>query len=150
MSSRLSKDILLFALLAGLLLAVPADAHHGTSLNYVWDQAFVAPAVVTEFRFTQPHPQIYFDVTDENGDVTNWACEIGPNIPWMIREGWTRQRSEAAVSPGTKVTVTITPSRSGEPVGIVNKIVNEQGESLLVEFGLNRPQFNITKVIEAP
>ncbi len=123
-------------------------AHHGTSLNYVWDQAFVAPAVVTEFRFRQPHPQIYFDVTDENGDVTNWACEVGPNIPWMIREGWTRQRSEAAVAPGTRVTVTITPARSGEPVGIVNKIVNEQGESLLVEFGLNRPVFKIVKVVE--
>ena len=60
-------------------------AHHGTSLNYVWDEAFVAPAVVTEFRFRQPHPQIYFDVTDENGTVTNWACEVGPNVPWMIR-----------------------------------------------------------------
>jgi len=131
-----------------LISASVTFAHHGTSLNYVWDQAFVAPAVVTEFRFRQPHPQIYFDVTDENGDVTNWACEVGPNIPWMIREGWTRQRSEAAVAPGTRVTVTITPARSGEPVGIVNKIVNEQGESLLVEFGLNRPVFKIVKVIE--
>ena len=139
----------IFAVAGALAGASLAYAHHGTSLNYVWDQAFVAPAVVTEFRFTQPHPQIYFDVTDENGDVTNWACEIGPNIPWMIREGWTRQRSEAAVAPGTRVTVTITPSRSGEPVGIINKIVNEQGESLLVEFGLDRPQFKIAKVIEA-
>ena len=136
------------AMCVSLIGASATFAHHGTSLNYIWDQAFVAPAVVTEFRFRQPHPQIYFDVTDENGDVTNWACEVGPNIPWMIREGWTRQRSEAAVAPGTRVTVTITPARSGEPVGIVNKIVNEQGESLLVEFGLNRPVFKIVKVVE--
>ena len=44
--------------------------------------------------------------------------------------------------------MTLTPARSGEPVAIVNKIVNEQGGSLLVEFGLNRPAFKIAKVIE--
>ena len=143
------RKMAVFATTVGVLMfASSAFAHHGTSLNYVWDQAFVAPAVVTEFRFRQPHPQIYFDVTDEDGNVTNWACEVGPNVPWMIREGWTRQRSEAAVAAGTKVTVTLTPARSGEPVAIVNKIVNEQGESLLVEFGLNRPVFKIVKVIE--
>ncbi len=143
------RKMAVFATAVGVLMfANSAFAHHGTSLNYVWDQAFVAPAVVTEFRFRQPHPQIYFDVTDEDGNVTNWACEVGPNVPWMIREGWTRQRSEAAVAAGTKVTVTLTPARSGEPVAIVNKIVNEQGESLLVEFGLNRPVFKIVKVIE--
>lgn len=145
----MTRTMAVFATALGVLtFAGSALAHHGTSLNYVWDQAFVAPAVVTEFRFRQPHPQIYFDVTDENGNVTNWACEVGPNVPWMIREGWTRQRSEAAVAAGTKVTVTLTPARSGEPVAIVNKIVNEQGESLLVEFGLNRPVFKIVKVIE--
>jgi hypothetical protein len=143
------KDLTVIAVTAAvLMLASPTYAHHGTSLNYDWEQAFVAPAVVTEFRFRQPHPQIYFDVTDEDGNVENWACEVGPNIPWMIREGWTRQRSEAAVAPGTVVTVTLTPAWSGEPVGIVNKIVNEQGESLLVEFGMTRPTFKIVKVVE--
>jgi hypothetical protein len=143
------KNLTVVAVAAAvLMLAGPTYAHHGTSLNYNWEQAFVAPAVVTEFRFRQPHPQIYFDVTDEDGNVENWACEVGPNIPWMIREGWTRQRAEAAVAPGTVVTVTLTPAWSGEPVGIVNKIVNEQGESLLVEFGMTRPTFKIVKVVE--
>ena len=143
------KNLTVVAVAAAvLMLASPTYAHHGTSLNYDWEQAFVAPAVVTEFRFRQPHPQIYFDVTDDDGSVENWACEVGPNIPWMIREGWTRQRSEAAVAPGTVVTVTLTPAWSGEPVGIVNKIVNEQGESLLVEFGMTRSTFKIVKVVE--
>ena len=129
-------------------VAQPSFAHHGTFVNYVWDEAFVAPAVVTEFRFTQPHPQIYLDVMDENGQVTNWACELGPNIPWLIREGWTRQRSVEALAPGTKLSVTITPAISGEPVGIVNTMQNEQGETLLVDFGVNR--LKVVKVVDAP
>ena len=62
--------------------------------------------------------------------------------------GARRRPVEAAVDPGTRVTVTLTPAKSGEPVAIVKKIVNEAGESLLVEFGLNRRGFNIVKVIE--
>ena len=85
-------------------------------------------------------------VMDENGEVTNWACEIGPNIPWLMREGWTRVRSEAALAPGTQATVTLTPAVSGEPVCLVNKIENEQGESVLLDFGLNR--INVVKVVE--
>lgn len=131
------------------IAAAPAVfAHHGTFVNYVWDQAFMAPAVVTEFRFTQPHPQIYLDVMDENGQVTNWACEVGPNIPWLIREGWTRQRSLAALAPGTKLMVTITPAISGEPIGIVNAMQDEQGGTVLVDFGVDRAK--VVKVIEAP
>jgi hypothetical protein len=130
-----------------LALASPAMAHHGTSTNYDYSQAFVAPAVVTQFRYRQPHPQIYFDVMDENGEATNWACEIGPNIPWLMREGWTRVRSEAALAPGIQVTVTLTPAVSGEPVCLVNKIEDGQGESVLLDFGLNR--IDIVKVVEA-
>ena len=146
MMTRTRTMILWTVAIAVPMSASVAFAHHGTSLNYVWDQAFQAPAVVTEFRFRQPHAQLYLDVKDENGDVTNWALEVGPNIPWMIREGWTRQRSETAVAPGTMVTAIITPAKSGEPVGIMNQLVNEQGESVLVEFGLDR--ITVAKVIE--
>ena len=130
-----------------LAFASPLIAHHGTSTNYDYSQAFVAPAVVTQFRFRAPHPQAYFDVMDENGETTNWACEVGPNVPWLMREGWTRVRSETALATGTEVTVTLTPARSGQPVCLINKIEDENGESVLLDFGLNR--INIVKVVEA-
>ena len=88
---------------------------------------------------------MYFDIEDSEGNVFNWACEVGPNIPWMIREGWTRQRSEAALIPGTPVTVTISPARSGRPVGIANKIVDEHGDMILLEFGTSRSVFRIVE-----
>jgi len=45
--------------------------------------------------------------------------------------GWGRKRSEAALAPGTEVTLTIAPSFAGTPVGLVNKITGAQGENIL-------------------
>jgi hypothetical protein len=127
------------SILAGLAigcLAVPsAFGHHGTGINYDTSKAITLRAVVTEFRFAQPHPQIFLDVKDEKGNIVNWGCEIGPNVPWLIREGWTKRRSEDALRPGTPLTVTLTPARSGRPVGLINRIVNDNGETILPPFG---------------
>jgi hypothetical protein len=49
----------------------------------------------------------------------------------LVQDGWGRKRSEAALAAGTDVTVTLAPSRLGTPVGLINKIVNAQGESVL-------------------
>jgi len=40
-------------------------------------------------------------------------------------------REEAALAAGTEVTITLAPSRLGTPVGLINKIVNAQGDSIL-------------------
>jgi hypothetical protein len=49
----------------------------------------------------------------------------------LVQVGRGRKRSEAALAAGTEVTLTIAPSFAGTPVGLVNKIVNAQGENLL-------------------
>lgn len=56
----------LVVLAAGLmLLAVPGFAHHGTGVSYDASKPVTLKAIVTEFRYANPHPQLYFDVTDE-------------------------------------------------------------------------------------
>src|SRR5438309_5865620 len=42
-------------------------AHHGTFVSYDSDHPVTMKAVVTEFRYTNPHIQLYFDVKDEKG-----------------------------------------------------------------------------------
>jgi len=37
-----------------------------------------------------PHVYFYMDVKDENGKVTNWACELG-NPAGLYRRGWRKE-----------------------------------------------------------
>lgn len=112
-------------------------AHHGTNISYDRTKPVTLTGTVTEFRLANPHPQLYVDVKDDSGKVTNWGCEVAANPYQLMLSGWTRQRSVNALKPGTTVTVTVAPSRAGTPVGVVLKIVNPQGEELLGTADVN-------------
>lgn len=113
------------------VICAPMFAHHGTGVSYDNSKAYTVKATVTEFRYANPHPQLFFDVKDDKGNVTHWSGEIAPNPAQLVQTGWGRKRSEAALGPGTEVTLTIAPSFAGTPVGLVNKITNAKGENIL-------------------
>ena len=125
---------IVFALSAALLLA-----HHGTGVSYDSSKAYTVKATVTEFRYANPHPQLFFDVKDDKGNVVHWSGEIAPNPAQLVQVGWGRKRSEAALMPGTEVTLTIAPSFAGTPVGLIQKIVNAAGEVVLGAVALPGP-----------
>jgi len=108
-----------------------AFAHHGTNISYDRAKAWTAKAVVTEFKYVNPHAQLYFDVTDEKGGVVHWSTELLPNPAQLIRNGWTRKRSVEALKPGTRIVVTVAPSRAGGINGLLLKVTTEGGEELL-------------------
>ena len=135
-----TKLAILFALVAAVLtIGTPALAHHGTGVSYDNSKAFTVKATVTEFRYANPHPQLFFDVKDEKGNVVHWTGEIAPNPSQLQQDGWGRKRSEAALAPGTEVSITLAPSRLGTPVALVQKIVNSKGEAILGAIGLGAP-----------
>ena len=126
------KLVILLAVSAALyMVCAPLFAHHGTGVSYDQSKAFSVKATVVEFRYANPHPQLFFDVKNEKGEVVHWSGEIAPNPAQLQQEGWGRKRSEAALAPGTEVTVSLAPSRLGTPVGLINKIVDASGESIL-------------------
>src|SRR5262249_32082738 len=114
-----------------ILTTIVAAAHHGTNINYDRSKQWTARAVVTEFKYVNPHAQLYFDVTDDKGNTTHWSGELLPNPAQLIRNGWTRKRSTEALQYGTKVVVTVAPARAGGDAVLVLKIENEHGEELL-------------------
>jgi hypothetical protein len=127
-----TKVFVLCALSATLLMVgTPVFAHHGTGVSYDNSKAYTVKATVTEFRYANPHPQLFFDVKDDKGNVVHWSGEIAPNPAQLVQAGWGRKRSEAALTPGTEVTLTIAPSFAGTPVGLVSKITNARGENIL-------------------
>src|SRR5581483_574850 len=106
-----------FLLLAAglILIGTPAYAHHGTGVSYDASKPITVKGTVTEFRYANPHPQLFFDVTDDKGAVVHWSGEFYPNPSQLVQGGWGRKRSEAALPPGAKVTITLAPSRAGTP-----------------------------------
>jgi Family of unknown function (DUF6152) len=133
-----NRNILSWASLA-VALGMPVAAHHGTAVSYDQSKAYSVKATVTEFRYANPHPSLYFDVKDEKGNVVHWSGEIAPNAAQLQQEGWGKKRSEAALAPGTEVTITLAPSRAGTNVGLINKIVGPTGESILGLTPLGAP-----------
>jgi hypothetical protein len=125
------RNALFVALAFAVLTAREPLAHHGTTISYDQSKRYTVKAVVTEFKYVNPHAQLFFDVTDEKGNVTHWAGELLPNPAMLLRNGWTRKRSAEALPFGTKIVVTAAPPRAGGNTVLVLKIESEKGEDLL-------------------
>ena len=98
-----------------------AWAHHG-SAAYADELTILEDATVTTFQWANPHSFVRFDVKDNEGQIVHWAAEAGsPSALSLI--GW----SKSAIQPGDKLTVYVFQTKSGNPVGRLNKIVLEDG-----------------------
>lgn len=114
-----------------VMMTAALAAHHGTSINYDRSKQWTAKVVVTEFRYVNPHAQLFFERRKADGTVEHFSGELLPNPAQLVRNGWSRKRAVEAMAPGTTVTVTVAPSRAGGEAVLVVKIENERGEELL-------------------
>ena len=72
----MKKSVLVLAVLASFLMGTSLFAHHGTGTSYDMHKVIVVKGVVTKFVMSNPHSQMYFDVTDDKGVVTHWSAEM--------------------------------------------------------------------------
>lgn len=96
---------------AGVLLvatAVPVLAHHSFSAEYDSAKKITLKGIVTKVDWMNPHVYFYLDVTDDNGNVANWAFEMGPPNG-LQRSGWTRNTMKV----GDEVVVEGTLAKDG-------------------------------------
>ena len=90
-----------------LLLAAPARAHHSGAM-FDMQHPITLTGVVTKVEWTNPHAYLYLNVTDEKGEVHEWAVEANsPNF--LKHNGWT----STTVNPGDKIVCTGVPARNG-------------------------------------
>ena len=124
----MAKWVTILASVAALLMLCSSSfAHHGVNSEYDGSHPITLKGTVTEYAFSNPHIQIYFDVKDANGQIVHWGCE-GPSPGRLIRDGWPRN----ATKPGDQITITLDPARSGAPVGALRKMVLPGGKVLSV------------------
>jgi len=121
--------------LTALLAPRSTGAHHGTNISYDRSKQFTAQAVVTEFQYRNPHPELHVDIKDDKGAVVRWSLELLPNPAQLIRNGWSRAKASEAMKPGTAVVVTIAPSKAGGVVGLLLRVATPSGEELVTGGG---------------
>src|SRR3954471_1265652 len=126
------------ALLAVVAIATPLFAHHGTGASYAMDKKLTLKGTVTEFRLANPHCQLYFDVKDEKGNVVHWSAEIS-SLFHLAKAGWKRN----SIKAGDQVTVTLSPSKAGNPAGVMWEVLLPDGRKMERDDGReDNPGFN--------
>ena len=93
--------VLLVALIALLLTAAAASAHHSFAM---FDRSVekVATGTVVRWTFNNPHSWLYLNVKDKDGNETLWSFE-GSAPPALLQRGITGSTFE----PGNTVTISI-------------------------------------------
>ena len=114
------------ASLAFLYLAVPVAAHHSFTLDYDTNKQISVKGVVSKVEWTNPHPQVYIDVTDAKGTVTTWNFQLMGNRSTLTRAGWTGK----TLKIGDQVTIEAYGARTEVPRGIARSVVLADGRSL--------------------
>ena len=113
----------LFLLTTAFLLGASAFAHHGRA-SYSQD-IISLDATVTEFRFVNPHVQVYFDITTEAGEIEQWQGELtAPNK--LARGGWTK----TTLQPGDQIRITGRAARNDGHSVAINEIIMPDGEAI--------------------
>lgn len=121
-----NRSLLLTIFVVGLLAGpAPARAHHGAANVYDMSKPVVLKGTITKFEWLNPHNQIYFDVTDEKGEVSHWIAATEPPQV-MLERGWTRR----SLKEGDEVTVYVFAAKNGAKVGNLQKIVLADGKEL--------------------
>jgi|SRR5579872_2709675 len=109
-----------------LIFGIPLLAHHGTAVSYNIHKVLILKGTVAHFAFSNPHSQLYFNVTDDKGNVTQWAAEMR-NPRNLQSYGHTQRELNQKFAPGAQITVTGNPSKSGAPVLVFGKAVLADG-----------------------
>lgn len=125
-----AKLVTRFTLVAAILLfSGAAFAHHGAA-GYDSNKQTTLKGTVTDFRFQNPHAQIFLDVRDSTGKVQNWILEA-VGVATLSRSGWTK----SIIKPGDAITVTGNPAKNGSPSMRLTKVVLASGKELGLERG---------------
>lgn len=120
-------------LFAALLLAAGAAyAHHSAPVFYKVDERATVSGTVTEFRFSNPHAILTFEVVAANGEKQEWTAETtSPSI--LRRRGW----SQDSFKPGEKVKLEGMPSLDGTYLMRITRAWREDGTEIGVPPGTN-------------
>jgi hypothetical protein len=73
--------------LAMFLAGATVGAHHAFSAEFDENKPVNLEGTLTKADWVNPHAWLYLDVKGADGNVSNWAIEMGPPNA-LLRRGW--------------------------------------------------------------
>lgn len=108
-----------------LFVSGPLLAHHGEA-NYETDKVTTVKGTVTNFRFINPHVQLFMDVKNENGEIEKWSGEARSPTMLVRVGGWDKD----TLKPGDVITMIGFRSKNGSNILRLKKIVLANGQEM--------------------
>lgn len=110
-----------------LLCAGAGWAHHSIDADFTPGSAVTINAVVTEFRFINPHPYVKATEIGAAGEAREWMLLLDDR--WeMVEAGFTR----TTFQPGDELVVTGRPSRR-EPSTLYVRVMERTSDGFLYQ-----------------
>ncbi len=95
-----------YSVLILLVMATGSALAHHSDAGFDMQSAVAIRGVVTEFSWRNPHVYVTVDVTEPNGEVTEWQFQSAPTMR-LARSGWTPD----LLQPGDRVVARGHPER---------------------------------------
>src|ERR1700747_2806847 len=114
----------IISVVAILTVSGPTFAHHGTAA-FDTKNVVTVKGTMTDFRFINPHVQLYFDVKNDKGEIEKWHAELtAPNK--LSRAGWDKH----TLKPGDFITASGYVGKDDAHSMWINKLIGPEGEAL--------------------
>ena len=116
-----------FLVLAATVIAgLPLAAHHGRGSTFDMKKQLTLKGTVSQVKWQNPHVLISIDVKDEAGSVVTWTFE-NSNVHTLATQGYNRN----TLKIGQPVTAVLNPAANGAPLGIIVKVILEDGREIM-------------------
>jgi uncharacterized protein DUF6152 len=122
----MSKPIACFAVVAAVAMTASLSAHHGRGASFDMKKQVTLKGTVSQVKWQNPHVLIFIGVPDANGKVVTWGFE-NSNVHTLATQGYNRN----TLKFGQPITAIVNPAANGEPLGIIVKIILEDGKVIM-------------------
>jgi hypothetical protein len=131
-----NRKIFISALGAALLTALPAYAHHSFAMFDRTREVELKDATVKEWQWTSPHVWLLLIVPNGTANPDKYTIE-GGNPGALRRFGF----GKGTFQPNDKVTVYISPLKSGEKGGSMLAVILPNGKMLGERLATNNSTY---------